>query len=227
MVDSVIFDCDGTLLDSMPAWHAMQEGLAQKAGVVLNPLQLVRLNANTLPQTAAFFHEECGLGASTEAVLEDARNALLEAYRTRVSARNGAVELVRRLSRDGVKLAIVSSSPDEFLRAGLERAGIYCFFDVVASAQDEGKTKNDPLFSEGVAYRLRANPENSWCVDDSAYALRAMAKAGFMTLAIYDSDNAGTKEDLREIADSFINGFEELDYECFVRGWKRENVAIR
>ena len=48
-----------------------------------------------------------------------------------------------------------------------------------------------------------------------------------MTLGIYDSDNAGTKEDLREAADSFINGFEELDYECFVRGWKRESVAIR
>lgn len=54
-----------------------------------------------------------------------------------------------------------------------------------------------------------------------------MAQAGFMTLGIYDSDNAGTKEDLREAADSFINGFEELDYECFARGWKRESVAIR
>ena len=48
-----------------------------------------------------------------------------------------------------------------------------------------------------------------------------------MTLGIYDSDNAGTKEDLRKAADSFINGFEELDYECFVRGWKRESVVIR
>lgn len=45
-----------------------------------------------------------------------------------------------------------------------------------------------------------------------------------MTLGIYDSDNAGTKEDLREAADSFINGFEELDYECFVRGWKKERA---
>ena len=54
MIDSVIFDCDGTLLDSMPAWHALQERFAQKAGIALNPMQLVRLNANTLPETAAF-----------------------------------------------------------------------------------------------------------------------------------------------------------------------------
>ncbi len=64
MIDSVIFDCDGTLLDSMPAWHATAGRFAQKAGIALNPMQLVRLNANTLPETAAFFHRECGLGGS-------------------------------------------------------------------------------------------------------------------------------------------------------------------
>lgn len=202
MIDSVIFDCDGTLLDSMPAWHALQERFAQKAGIALNPMQLVRLNANTLPETAAFFHRECGLGSSVEEVLDDAYQILLSEYRDNVLARSGAVELTRRLSGDGVKLA-------------------------VASAEGEGRTKSDPQFSASVAFRLGANPANSWCVDDSAYALGAMAQAGFMTLGIYDSDNAGTKEDLREAADSFINGFEELDYECFVRGWKRESVAIR
>ncbi len=202
MIDSVIFDCDGTLLDSMPAWHALQERFAQKAGIALNPMQLVRLNANTLPETAAFFHRECGLGGSVEEVLDDAHQILLSEYRDNVLARSGAVELARRLSGDGVKLA-------------------------VASAEGEGRTKSDPQFSVSVAFRLGANPANSWCVDDSAYALGAMAQAGFMTLGIYDSDNAGTEEDLREAADSFINGFEELDYECFVRGWKRESVAIR
>lgn len=202
MIDSVIFDCDGTLLDSMPAWHALQERFAQKAGIALNPMQLVRLNANTLPETAAFFHRECGLGSSVEEVLDDAHQILLSEYRDNVLARSGAVELARRLSGDGVKLA-------------------------VASAEGEGRTKSDPQFSASVAFRLGANPANSWCVDDLAYALGAMAQAGFMTLGIYDSDNAGTKEDLREAADSFINGFEELDYECFVRGWKRESVAIR
>lgn len=144
MIDSVIFDCDGTLLDSMPAWHALQERFAQRAGIALNPMQLVRLNANTLPETAAFFHRECGLGGSDEEVLNDARQILLDEYRNAISARSGAVELVRRLSGEGVKLAVASSSPIDFLQAGLERAGIFDLFDVVASAEDEGRTKADP-----------------------------------------------------------------------------------
>lgn len=125
MIDSVIFDCDGTLLDSMPAWHALQERFAQKAGIALNPMQLVRLNANTLPETAAFFHRECGLGSSVEEVLDDAHQILLSEYRDNVLARSGAVELARRLSGDGVKLAVASSSPVDFLQAGLERERAY------------------------------------------------------------------------------------------------------
>lgn len=123
MIDSVIFDCDGTLLDSMPAWHALQERFAQKAGIALNPMQLVRLNANTLPETAAFFHRECGLGGSEEEVLNDARQILLDEYRNAVPARSGAAELVRRLSGEGVKLAIASSSPIDFLAGGPGESG--------------------------------------------------------------------------------------------------------
>lgn len=123
MIDSVIFDCDGTLLDSMPAWHALQERFAQKAGIALNPMQLVRLNANTLPETAAFFHRECGLGGSEEEVLNDARQILLDEYRNAVPARSGAAELVRRLSGEGVKLAIASSSPSISCRRAWRERG--------------------------------------------------------------------------------------------------------
>lgn len=107
-------------------------------------MQLVRLNANTLPEAAAFFHRECGLGSSVEEVLDDAHQILLSEYRDNVLARSGAVELARRLSGDGVKLAVASSSPVDFLQAGLERAGIFDLFDVVASAEGEGRTKSDP-----------------------------------------------------------------------------------
>lgn len=216
----MIFDCDGTLLDSMPAWHRMENELARKAGVALSPYQVVCLNANTLPETASFFHGECGLGRSPEEVLAFARARLLEEYQTSVEPREGACELVERLHADGVKLAVASSSPLEFLEAGLRRAGIFELFDVVASADDEGKSKGDPQFSLNVAFRLGVKPPNCWCIDDSVYALRAMSESGFMTLGIYDSDEAGTKEDLCEVADGFISDFSEMDYRCFAQSWR-------
>ena len=133
--------------------------LPKKAGIAPQPhSNWFACNANTLPETAAFFHRECGLGGSVEEVLDDAHQILLSEYRDNVLARSGAVELARRLSGDGVKLAVASSSPVDFLQAGLERAGIFDLFDVVASAEGEGRTKSDPQFSASVAFRLGANP---------------------------------------------------------------------
>lgn len=218
MIEAVVFDCDGTLLDSMPAWHAMQEHLAQRAGVALGERELDMLNANTLPETAGFFHRRYGLGASSQEVLERSRSMLMDAYRTSVLPREGAVSLVRRLHQDGVKLAVASSSPGAFLRAGLTRAGIYDQFDVVASAEDEHQTKSNPRFFRSIAERLHANPSNSWGVDDSVYALKAMKAAGFMTAGIYDSDNAGTKVGLLFASDWYLDAFSDLNYERFVGG---------
>lgn len=218
MIDAVIFDCDGTLLDSMPAWHDLEERFAREAGITLSKEHLDILNANTLQETAAYFHERCGLGESSAAVLRRAREILLEAYRSEVMPRPGAVELVERLKSDGVKLAVASSSTAAFLEAGLQRAGIYRLFDLVFSAEDEGATKRDPRFVLSVADRLGAQPGSSWCVDDSAYALEAMREAGFHTLGIYDSDIAGTRRQLALVAEASIDSFTQLDYERFLAG---------
>ncbi len=218
MIEAVVFDCDGTLLDSMPAWHAMQERLAQRAGVVLGEHELDVLNANTLPETAEFFHRECGLGASSQEVLEYARNMLMGEYLTSVLPREGAVSLVKRLHQDDAKLAVASSSPETFLRAGLTRAGIYDLFDVVASAEDEHQSKSTPRFFWSVAGRLGAMPQRIWGIDDSVYALKAMKEAGFLTAGIYDSDNAGTRVGLLFASDWYLDGFADLDYERFLSG---------
>ena len=96
------------------------------------------------PRNSSLFPSGMRLGSSVEEVLDDAHQILLSEYRDNVLARSGAVELARRLSGDGVKLAVASSSPVDFLQAGLERAGIFDLFDVVASAEGEGRTKSDP-----------------------------------------------------------------------------------
>ncbi len=218
MIDAVIFDCDGTLLDSMPAWHALEADLAWMAGIELTPSQSDMLNANTLIQTVAYFHNIYGVGRSLPRLLEEARGILLESYRTLVKPRIGAVELVRQLHSDGIKLAVASSSPQALVRTGLERAGIYELFSCVASAEDEGASKREAHFAASVGDRLGAARANTWCIDDSAYALCAMKQAGFHTIGIYDSDIAGTLSQLATCSDHALRSFSELDYDAFVAG---------
>ena len=65
----VIFDCDGTLLDSSGVWHEMEDEFSRRAGVRLTKADTDELNTLTVPESGAFFHERFGLGASAADVV--------------------------------------------------------------------------------------------------------------------------------------------------------------
>ena len=71
----VIFDCDGTLLDSMMVWREAESALARRAGVTLTANDTDALTAMTIPECGAFFHERFGLGASGDEVVAMMRMA--------------------------------------------------------------------------------------------------------------------------------------------------------
>ena len=65
----VIFDCDGTLIDSMMVWRETEAGLARRANVTLTAAEIDALTAMTIPECGAFFHERFGLGSSGDEVV--------------------------------------------------------------------------------------------------------------------------------------------------------------
>ena len=78
----VIFDCDGTLIDSMMVWRETEAGLARRANVTLTAAEIDALTAMTIPECGAFFHERFGLGSSV-GVLPRARSGAAGSTRVR------------------------------------------------------------------------------------------------------------------------------------------------
>ena len=215
-IKGVLLDCDGTLLDTMPLWHAMERMLAKRAGIEFTEKLFEMLNANTLTQTVAFFHEEYGVGLTSAVLFEECSAALRNAYRTRVRPKPGVLDFIESLNKAQVPVAIVSSSPYIFLEAGLEHTGIMPYITLVCSAEDEGRTKRDPEYLIECARRLDVDPENACLIDDSAYALAAARAAGMRTLGVYDSEIAGTMHDLRQVSDIALHTLTELNIDCFL-----------
>ena len=91
----VIFDCDGTLIDSMMVWRETEAGLARRANVTLTAAEIDALTAMTIPECGAFFHERFGLGSSGDEVVAMMDELMLEFYRERALARPGALEFVQ------------------------------------------------------------------------------------------------------------------------------------
>lgn len=212
----VIFDCDGTLLDSSGVWHEMEDEFSRRAGVRLTKADTDELNTLTVPESGAFFHERFGLGASAADVVGMIDEFVLGYYRERACERPGALAFVRALAERGVAMSVASSSPQAYLQAGLETAGFLPYLDAVVSVDDVGKPKREPAVYDRARELMGTPLCSTWGFEDSSYAVRTLRAAGYRTMGVYDSDLAGTYEDLAALCDHVVRGFGELDAGEFI-----------
>lgn len=210
-VTGVIFDCDGTLLDSMDAWLCAQAELARRAGVALTDDDEQTLITMTIPETGGFFHDRFGLGEDAVAVVGMIDEIMLEHYSGEyVVARPGALGFVRGLHEAGVVCSVASSTPQKLLRAGLDNTGFSPYLVAVVSVDDVGVSKRDPDVYHHARELMGTPLESTWVFEDSVYALRTLRAAGYHTVGVYDQDVSGTVEQL-SVADEVILGFTDLD----------------
>lgn len=227
-VKGVIFDCDGTLLDSMGMWQNLESKIVQDAGIVLSEEERITLNANTPVQTARYFHEHYGIGESPEEILAYMDDVLEAFYRYEVEPRQGAVELVEELKRRKIHMTIVSSSPGKLLRLGLERVGIYSCFEEVFSSCDMGISKRGPLAIRQAQAKMHTEAEETWGFEDSLYAAEVLVSQRFGAVGIYDTDEAGTIEELASVCNVVLRELDELDIDKFLQGgYRRLEVNVR
>lgn len=214
----VIFDCDGTLIDSMQAWRALEDDLARRAGVVLSKADTDRITTLTIPECGEYFHGNFGLGASGADVERMIGDFMLEYYRERSQLRPGALAFVQALAECGVRMSVASSSPQEYLQAGLSHCGMLPYFDAVVSVDDVGVSKREPAVYDCARRAMGTPLASTWGFEDATYALRTLRAAGYRTVGVYDCDLSGTYDDLAAIADIAVRGFDELSADDFL-GW--------
>lgn len=217
-VAGVIFDCDGTLMDSMAMWHGMEDELAGRAGHAITEAERAMLHTLTLPETLTFFHGELGLGKSEQDVADMMEDYLMRYYAERSVMRPGALEFVRELRARGIRCSIASSTPHAMLVAGCEHTGLAPLVSAIVSTDDVGASKREPAVYDRARELMGTPVAATWVFEDAAYALRTLACTDYRTVGIWDQDEAGTFEELSDLADVAIRSYAELDVERFVAG---------
>lgn len=205
-----LFDCDGTLLDTMKIWRQVEAEIIEMAGGQLAPEDFTRLQAVSIDEGAAMLHERYGAGNSAQEIVDYVDSRLLGFYRDEAQPYEGAVEFVLKLREHGIPCCIVSSSPVRYLQAGFERCGLIGELACIVSTETANLTKQDPRIYRYAAAQMGVDIAGCWGADDSLYAIRAMNQAGLKTLAAYEDDKAGTFEQLQETADIAFRSFAEL-----------------
>lgn len=185
----MMFDMDGTLVDSMGYWDEVCGEYLKEVGlyseVVFNTLKPM-----TLPQTAEYFESEFGIKVPVEKMEKQMCRIMLAHYEQDVQAKPGVHEFLQAMKNKGVRMCVVSSSPDLLVETCLKKHDLTKYFDFLLSADAVGKGKTDPDIYLEAARRLGADPKNTLVFEDALPAGLTAIRAGFPTAAIFDENSA-------------------------------------
>jgi len=202
-VKGAIFDCDGTLLDSMPMWVRLEteyllcQGLTPRPGFIdaVRPLSTI--------EAAEYFRVEFNLPKSTEQIVAE-RNKMVEAYYfNKATLKDGVLHTLESLRGRGVKMCVATATDKYLVEEGLKRCGILKYFERIFTCSEENTSKSSPdIFIRAAAY-LGTDIRDTLVFEDALHAIKSAKNAGFQVAAIYDPSEEGNQEEIKRLCDYY------------------------
>lgn len=183
MIEAVVFDLDGVLIDSEPVWEQVRRGLVTERGGHWASDAQRRLMGMSTPEWARYLSEDLGVGLPPGEVAAIVTDRMAARYREHIPLLPGAADAVRRLA-DRWPLGLASSAPAVLIETVLQSAGLRPDFQVTMSTEQVPRGKPAPDIYLAVAGCLGVGAASCAAVEDSSNGLRSAAAAGLRVIAV-------------------------------------------
>lgn len=209
--DAAIFDMDGTLLDTMRYWRytSLEYLLAHQLPV--RPEDLARMEWTSSRALVKEIAEREGFDmGSWQTMVGELEEFMNRHYLHDAKRRENVPELLEKLRGMGKPMCVATGAPRQYARNGLSRLGILKYFEFVTDCYEFGMDKSQPEYFEEVARRLGTKSERCVVFEDALYAMKSAKTAGCRVVAIEDSTARLQRDEIRAIADRYIQNYSEL-----------------
>lgn len=210
---AVVFDMDGTLIETEEIWDGIRRGLAAKAGLPWPEEATRAMMGMSTQEWSAYLSEVVGIPGTAEDAARATIDALLASYEIELPILRGAVESVKRM-HSRWPVAVASSSPRQLIDAGTEKLGIKDLLATTLSTEEVagGIGKPEPDVFLQVCATLGASPTHSVAIEDSTNGLLSAHAAGMIVIAVPPSFKPPKAETLA-LADVVLGSLDELTIE--------------
>ncbi|MGE5632008.1 MAG: HAD family hydrolase [Caulobacteraceae bacterium] len=209
-IKAVIFDVDGTLIDSMWIWRDVDIEFLGKRGIPLPEGLQSDIEGMGYTETAVYFKARFDLPESLEEIMEEWRVMAEDYYKWRIKMKKGAKEFIQKLYAKGFKLGIATSNSRELIGYMLENHGIRQYFSNIRTSCEVDHGKPYPDVYLKVAEDMGIEPRCCLVFEDTVSGVMAAKSAGMRACAVADEISKGSKDKLIEMTVGYIHGFDEV-----------------
>lgn len=211
-VKAIIFDMDGTIIDSTGIWADIDKEFFAKRGYSEVPKEyfeeVVHLG---LEKGAEMTIKKYNFVNDTvEGLLKEWRDASVDEYTNKIPLKPYAIEVLEHLKANGVKLALATANDKDLYQPCLDRLGIEHYFEMVTDVNTVKEGKSSPRIYDSIIEKLGVSREETMVVEDTIMGLTTAYKAGFIAIAIYDHSSVSQDERKHQNCYKYIYSLKEL-----------------
>ena len=203
----LIFDMDGTLLDSMEFWQNLgRKYLESKGKSPEDDLEAI-IESMTLQESASYFKTKYDLDEDAEAIIKQVLDFIEDKYLNEIPLKKGVKKFLEKVNSQGYKMCILTTSEKSQAVGALKRTGVLDLFDEVYTDRDFNLSKKDPQIYIKACEKMGESPSDTVVFEDALYAVESAKKTKCVVVGVYDEYSKGDWDKIISIADKTIQSF--------------------
>ena len=209
-VKAVIFDLDGTLVDSMWMWKQIDIDYLERFGQDVPEDLQDSIEGMSFTETAEYFKKRFDIPDSVDQIKSDWNAMAWDLYANRVPLKEGVAEFLELLRQKEIKMGIATSNSRELVELVTKNNEIHSYFQTIRTSCDVNKGKPAPDIYLKVAEDLGVDPKDCLVFEDVVQGIMAGKNAGMTVCAVKDEYSEKQASEKRQCSDYYIDSYVEL-----------------
>jgi len=206
-IKGIIFDFDGTLVDSMFIWQMIGSDYLLSKNIKPKKNLYNSLKSLSLEEAAEYYQKNYNIKDNKSKILKDINIILKNYYLNKVCLKEGVKEFLNFLFINKIEMCIATATDKEMVEIVLSKYRLNKYFKKVLTCNEVGEGKNSSLIFDKAISSLELKKEQVYIFEDSLHAIETAKKNGFKIVGVEDFYSKEDKEQIVMLSDRYLDSF--------------------